>query len=154
MLRNRLVPVAAALLWMAPWPAATTRADECAPKVEAAAEKTFAALVQAMRKADPQGVVALMAPGKDGRLTLRLSGVKPGAYPKEQATEVLKTAYFKTHEVLSLTEDEGCTRGSEDRLVRAYRMRVRSGGKEQDGTLTAVIQRGEPGWFLDILSDS
>ena len=132
----------------------TTIADDCVPKVEPAAERMFAALVQAMRKGDADGVANLTASGKDARLTLRLSGVKPGSYPKEQAIEVLKTAYFKTREILSLTEDEGCTRGSDSRPVRAYRMRVRSGGAEKDGTLTAVLQRGDAGWSLDILSDS
>jgi hypothetical protein len=128
--------------------------DECAPKVEPAAEKVFSSLLQAMRKASAEGVVALMAPGKEARLSLRLSGVKKGEYPRDQAVEVLKTAYFKTREILSISEDEGCTRGTEARLTRAYRMRVRSGGKEEDGTLKAVIQRGEPGWSLEVLSDS
>ena len=150
---NRWIATAAVLL-VGTVSARGARGDDCdPPKVDPAAEKKFASLVQAIRKADADGVVALMASGKDARLTLKLTDVKPGAYPKDQAVEVLKTAYFKTREILSVTEDEGCTRGSETRLVRTYRTRVRSGGNETEGTLTAVLQKGDPGWSLDILSD-
>lgn len=153
-MRIDLRPLAAALVLTGAFSATTARADDCVPKVEAAAEKVFASLVRAMRASSAEGVTELMAPAKDARLTLRLVGVKAGSYTTDQATEVLKSAYFKAREILTLTEDEGCTRGSEARLARAYRMRVRSAGKEQDGTLTAVLQRGDAGWYLSILSDS
>ena len=95
-----------------------------------------------------------MAPGEDARLTLRLSGVRAGAYPSEQALEVLKRSYFGTRAILSVIEGEGCTRGGETRLVRSYRLQVRAQGVVREQTLTAVILRSGDAWHLDSVSDS
>jgi hypothetical protein len=155
---RRLVPALSialvALAATAALPARPTAAGDCAPRVEPAAEKAFGQFLVAFRAKDAGGLVALMAPGDAARLTLRLQGVKSGAYPADQATEVLRRSYFASLEILSVVEGEGCTRGTETRLVRSYRLRVRVQGAEQERTLTAVIVRANGAWSLDAVSDS
>ncbi len=153
-LASLAVAVAALLASGAGLPTRAAVAGDCAPRVEAAAEKVFGAFVGAFRRASASGVVALMAPGDDARLTLRLSGVRAGSYSSEQALEVLKRSYFGTRAILSVVEGEGCTRGGETRLVRSYRLRVRAQGVEQERTLTAVIVKAGEAWHLDSASDS
>jgi hypothetical protein len=89
---------------------------------------------------------------------LRLAGVTPGAYTREQATEALQTVYFASRTVVNLTPGEDCTSCDEANATRSYRVRWRVGDQESDGTLTVHVVRkasgeGAQAWYLASLRD-
>lgn len=130
---------------------------ECEKKVPPEAERAFQEVERAFRAADAEAVTATMPGGRDARVYLALGGVTSGSYSREQATEALRTGYFATRKVLSLTPAEGCTTGSETQLSRSYRLRVQVGREEHEKTLTIDIVRRRHGdrdtWHLGALKD-
>lgn len=128
-------------------------------KIPKEAESAFGGIATAFRRADAAGTIAFAAQGKDDRVVLHLTGLSTGSYTREQAAEALANTYFAHRKVVSLVPAECCTTGDDSNLARTYRLRVRIGESEREGTLTIEIVRrknadDEYRWFLKSLKDS
>ncbi len=139
--------------------ASAGRDDRKVPPREA--ERVLQATATGFGAGDSGAVCAQMEGGAEGRLFLRLSGVPEGSYTKDQASEALRKQYFGKRTVISLTPGEDCTTCDDWTVVRTYRLRVRVGQEEKDGTLSVRVERKSVGekdkkayaWFLTSLRD-
>jgi len=154
-----------ATCWLGAWEGSSTgrsaeAGEGCAPKVPVEASRAFDAVVRALKKADAAGVAALIEPGKDARLSIKLASIKvdnPSA-TREWVVKQLTDAYFPVVSYESILEDDKCTRGDEKRLSRGYRIRLKKDGSITDETLTVVIvcrpiDDKTTGWFLSQLKE-
>lgn len=134
--------------------------EGCAPRVPTEAARAFDAVVRALKKADAAGVAALMEPGKEARLSIRLASIKVdnASATREWVVKQLQDAYFPVVTYESVLEDDRCTRGDDKRLNRGYRIRLKKDGSTTDATLTVVIvyrpiDDKTSGWFLSQLKE-
>lgn len=134
--------------------------EGCAPRVPTEAARTFDAVVRALKRADATGVAALMEPGKEARLSIRLKSIKVdnASATREWVVKQLQDAYFPVVSYESILEDDRCTRGDDKRLNRGYRIRIKKDGSTADATLTVVIvyrpiDEKTSGWFLSQLKE-
>ncbi len=134
--------------------------EGCAPRVPTEAARAFEAVVRALKKADAAAVAALMEPGKDARLSIKLASIKVdnASATREWVVKQLQDAYFPVVSYESILEDDKCTRGDDKRLSRGYRIRLKKDGAATDATLTVVIvyrpiDDKTSGWFLSQLKE-
>lgn len=154
----RVLVLLVALAALGGAPADARHLGDCEKKVPPEADRVFDRVAAAFRKRSAAGVAETVDPSKGGRVYLALAGIDPGAYTKDQATELLAKPYFEKHAVTAIAPAEGCTTGDDTRLTRTYRVTLEVDGRAAEASLTVTIHRKKvdettAAWFLGSLKD-